>query len=246
MSLSVLISAGVVGLVGGLHCIAMCGGFVAAAAARDAVPNGQPSLLLPAALILRRQLAYHAGRVTTYMVLGAAFGSAGSIALDAAALLPLQRTLYILGNLFLVLLGASLVLGTGGIASLQQAGARVLSALLPPLQPLLRRPGFVGRSVLGLVWGLMPCGLVYSVLPLALLAGGAWQGALTMLTFGLATTPSLLATGVFAGQVRRVLRGARPRYAGAALMIAFGVTGIARTVFTPDAFARGALCVGPW
>jgi sulfite exporter TauE/SafE len=180
------------------------------------------------------------------MAIGAAFGSAGSMALEAAALLPVQRSLYVVGNVFLVLLGASLVLGPGGITSLQRGGARVFGMLLPRLQPLLRRPGFVGRTVLGLVWGLMPCGLVYSVLPLALMAGGAWQGAMVMLTFGLATTPSLLATGVFTGRGSRLLRGTGPRRVGAALLIVFGVAGIWRIATVPDAFAQGALCVGPW
>ncbi len=246
MGLSLLISAGLVGLLGGLHCLAMCGGFLAAAAARDAAPGGGPVPLLPAAVIARRQLAYHAGRVTTYMALGAALGSAGAMALNATALLPVQRALYVLGNLFLMSLGASLVLGTAGIAPLQRAGAQVFGALVPRLQPLLRRPGWVSRSVLGLVWGLVPCALVYSVLPLALLAGGAWQGALVMLTFGLATMPSLLASGVLIGHGRRLLQRPAPRRIAAGVLIAFGVAGIWRVMGSPDELGLSVFCVGPW
>jgi len=241
MGLSVLISAWLVGALGALHCLAMCGGLIGALATRDLAV--QP--VLPARVIALRQVAYHAGRVATYVLLGCAFGAAGALALGAVDLLPLQRALYIAANVFLLLLGVSIALGTPGSAWLQRMGARAFGRLLPVLQPLLRRPGVAGRIAIGLAWGLVPCALVYSVLPLALLSGGAWQGAAVMLAFGLGTVPNLLATGVLLGRARHVLDGKTVRYASAALLVGFAIAGIRRVLFDPGALAQGAFCLVP-
>ncbi len=193
MALSLLISAWLFGTLGGVHCLAMCGGFVAAASARDGAKAGAP--LLPASLIIRRQLAYHAGRVFCYAALGAAFGAAGAAALDAALLQPLQRI------------------------------------------------GVVGRIALGLAWGLVPCALVYAVLPLALFAGGAWQGALVMLAFGAGTTPTLLAASFTLRLPRRALGQRGWRYVAATAVIVFATTGIYRSLFVAGALAQGPFCL---
>jgi uncharacterized protein len=239
MGLSVLISAWLVGALGGLHCFAMCGGLLAAVAARD----GSTQPLFPARTVAARQLAYHAGRIATYALLGAAFGAAGAVVLKAADLLPLQRALYLAANIFLLLLGASLALGTPGVPWLQRAGATAFGVVLPIARPLLQRPGAAGRIALGLIWGLVPCALVYSVLPLALFAGGAWQGAAVMLAFGLGTLPNLLAAGVLLARAKRALEGKVLRYAAAAVLIAFALLGIWRVLYEPGALAQGPFCM---
>lgn len=244
MALSLLVSAWLVGALGGLHCVTMCGGFVAATVARDAAGDGRATLpLLPASAILWRQAVYHGARVASYALLGAAFGAAGATVLDTAALLPLQHALYILANLFLFALGLSLAFGGIGVAWLQRAGAAAFARALPALRPLLARPGAGGRVALGIVWGLVPCALVYSVLPLALFAGGAWQGALVMAAFGAGTAPNLLAASAVVGRVRTWLSDRTLRYAAAALLVGFAIAGVYRVVFVPDALARGAFCL---
>lgn len=242
--LGVLISAWLLGTLGSVHCLAMCGAFVAAAAARDAgAEHGSAAPLLPALTLARRQLAYHAGRIACYALLGAVFGAAGVAALDAAALLPLQKTLYIAANVFLILIGLSLALRTPGIAWLQHAGARFFARILPALRPLLARPGFGGRIALGLVWGLVPCALVYAALPLALFAGGAYQGALVMVAFGAGTLPTLSAAGFFLRLPQRALGAQRWRYLAASVVIAFALLGLYRSVFVPGGLAQGPFCL---
>jgi sulfite exporter TauE/SafE len=241
VALSVLVSAWLVGALGGLHCLAMCGGFLAAAVARDT--SAAP--LQPAASIVRKQSAYHAGRVATYALLGAAFGAAGAGVLNALQFLPAQRALYLLANVFLLALGLSLAFGAPGIGWLQRGGATVFARVLPILRPMLSRPGLSGRVVLGLAWGVVPCALVYSVLPLALFAGGAWQGALVMLVFGIGTLPNLVAAGVVIGRAPLCVDRRVFRYASAALLAAFAMTGIYRVVSTPEALAAGAFCLVP-
>jgi uncharacterized protein len=243
MSVSMLVSAWLVGALGGLHCVAMCGGFVAATGARDA---GVPKPLLPAATVLAREAAYHGGRVATYAMLGAAFGTAGALAMDAAALAPMQRVFYAAANVFLVLLGLQLVNRSSPLPVLQKMGARMFGTVLPAIKPLLDRPGMTGRVTLGLAWGLVPCGLVYSVLPLALFAGGPLQGAAVMLAFGIGTTPNLLAVGILVRRGRGFLGAGAVRYAAAAILIAFGLLGLWRVYFADGALAQGPFCIGPW
>ena len=239
MGLSVLISAWLVGALGGLHCAAMCGGLLAAVATRD----GAAQPLLPARALAARQLTYHLGRIGTYAVLGSAFGAAGAVALAAADLLPLQRALYLAANLFLLLLGVRLAFGTPGVAWLQRGGATAFGMVLPIVRPLLQRPGPAGRIALGLIWGLTPCALVYSVLPLALLSGGAWQGGAVMLAFGLGTLPNLLAAGVLLARTRRALESRALHIAAAAVLITFALVGLWRVLYSPDTLAQGPFCL---
>jgi uncharacterized protein len=238
---SILISAWLVGTLGGLHCLTMCGGFMAALAARDA-GNGAV-VLRPARVIVRQQLAYHAGRLATYMLLGAAFGTAGAVALQVTDLLPVQRALYVLANVFLLLLGLSLAARGAGVGWLQRAGAGAFGRVLPLLRPLLQRPGATGRIMLGLVWGLVPCALVYSVLPLALFAGGSWQGAAVLLAFGLGTLPNLGVAGLLFRRAGSALGRAPMRLAAAALLVTFAMIGIYRALDANHALASGAFCL---
>jgi len=244
VSLTLLVSAWLFGTLGSAHCLAMCGGFVAAASARDAARSAATSTpLWPAATIARRQLAYHVGRVLTYAALGAAFGMAGTAALDTAFLLPFQRALYVGANVFVLLLGLSVALGTPGGVGLQRAGAKLFAAVLPALRPALARPGLPGRVALGLVWGLVPCALVYAALPLALFAGGAWQGAALMLAFGAGTVPTLVVAGVTLRLPRRTLGVRGWRYFAAVALIAFSLAGIYRGLFVAGALAQGPFCL---
>lgn len=245
MAFGVLISAWLVGALGGVHCLAMCGGFMAAIVARDGGPGDAAVPLLPARAIVRQQLNYHAGRIATYMMLGAAFGIAGAAALRAVDILPVQRALYVIANVFLLFLGLRLATCTPGVAWLQRSGARAFGSALPMLRPLLQRPGPAGRITLGLVWGLVPCALVYSVLPLALFAGGLWQGAAVMLAFGLGTLPNLMATSLLLDRAKPIFERDTLRFAAAALLVAFAVVGIYRALYIPNALAQGPFCLVP-
>lgn len=256
MALSVLVSAWLVGLLGGVHCLAMCGGFVTAAAMRDGGGSGgagggvKVAPLVPARTLALRQLGYHAGRVGAYALLGAAFGAAGATALRAAELIPIQRTLYVVANGFLLLLALSVLtrqpFGISfslALQPLQRAGARAFGAALPMLQPLLRQPGMAGRVGLGIVWGFVPCALVYGTLPLALFTGSPVDGALVMLAFGLGTLPNLMATQYVLSRGNRLAGNPIARIAAALLVAAFGAFGIYRALYDPAALAHGPFCL---
>lgn len=241
--MSLLVSAWLVGALGGLHCASMCGGFIGVLGARDAA-GGNATAILPLATIVRRQLAYQIARLGSYGMLGAAFGGAGAASMDALAWVPLQRALYLAANMLLLLLGVGMLVRARPLAWLQLAGAKAFALMLPVTGPLLRLRGAPGRLALGLIWGFMPCAMVYSVLPLALFAGGAWQGAAVMLAFGVGTLPNVMAAGVLLGRVRQRLGGPAIRRAAAALLAVFALVGAYRALWVADALAQGPFCLG--
>lgn len=179
------LEAFLLGLAGSLHCAAMCGPLVLAVqmARRDAAP--------PAARFcqggLVRSLAYHGGRIITYILLGAVSGLMGA----ALVLAGWQRGLSIAAG-SLVLLGTftSLRLTWGSLA------AKMVSAARAGFGPLLRNPALGATVLLGGLNGLLPCGLVYIACAAAAATGSVRGGVATMLVFGLGTAPMLLSIGV--------------------------------------------------
>jgi uncharacterized protein len=237
MPQSALIGAFLAGLLGGLHCFAMCGGWIAAVSRQSGAVPLQPSRVLRTG-----QAAAHAGRLTTYVLLGAAFGAAGGAAF-AAAVAPLQRGMYLAANVMLLLLALSLVVRGGAFGALERVGLAGFRRLLPAVTRLAPRGGVVPRYALGIVWGFTPCMLVYGVLPVALLAGSALDGALVMLAFGLGTLPNLLAAGWTLARSQRWFTDARYRYAAAAIIAGFALLGLYRAWFVPGAMGQGPFCI---
>jgi sulfite exporter TauE/SafE len=210
-------------LLGGLHCAGMCGGFV------GALQVSRPRDVSAA----RLAAGYHAGRIASYTLAGALVGTLGG-ALYAADVLPLQIVLLVIGSLMLLAIGASLFGRATWLKRLEPLGLG-LWQLIGPLARRVYPPRSGGQALLaGLAWGWIPCGMVYAALPLALVAGGPWQGAAVMLAFGLGTLPNMLAVDV------AVTRFGAPRPDGSlalvrawikplagAVIIVFGLSGLA-------------------
>lgn len=238
---SPLIGAWLAGLLGGAHCLAMCGGFVAAMAGASSPSRAVP--LQPARALAWAQLPYNLGRITTYTVLGAAAGGMGGAVLGTSDWLPVQRTLYVIANLALLALAWVIVTRREGLLWLQLAGSRLFVRLRPVMKPLLHRAGVAPRFALGTLWGFVPCAMTYSVLPVALFAGGWWQGALVMAAFGLGTLPNLMAAGWFVATGRRWLDRAAIRVGAALLLGGFAAVGIWRALGDPSLLAQGPFCL---
>jgi len=243
MALSALIGAWLAGALGGAHCLAMCGGFVAAMAGGAASPAPSRSPLLPARSLAWRQLSHNGGRITTYALLGAIAGGTGAAALSIADWLPLQRTLYAIANLFLLALALAIASKHERLVGLQRAGMAVLGKALPAVRPLVRSDSLPARWALGMIWGLVPCALTYSVLPIALFAGGPLQGAAVMLAFGAGTLPSLLAAGWLVSRAGRRLDTPLVRRAAAVLLAGFAAVGLWRALFGTASLAQGPFCL---
>jgi len=214
-------TAFLVGLAGGVHCAAMCGGIVAAL-------NLRASVSMPAGARFGRQLAYSLGRVASYAFAGAVAGGVGGLGLLYDGVLPARLILLIIANALIILLGLYLAgLGTAVLA-LERAGGvvwRTLARLGARLTPAETSPRALA---VGLAWGWIPCGLVYSVLATALVSGSALAGAGVMAAFGLGTLPNLLAMGLVAQKLQRFLRRPRVRLAAGLAVALLGVIGLAR------------------
>jgi hypothetical protein len=215
MSLLVLLlTAGSLGLLGGLHCVAMCGALQRFAVHGAGAGAGAPAHGLPPALAarmiplrpvtasgpppgdgvtamaapLRADLAFHAARLAGYAALGAAVGAGSSVLRWGADVLPLMRPLWGTMNALLLALGLGLLVLGRQPRWIDTLGQRVWVATGARLDR--RRAGHPIAA--GLAWALVPCGLLYSALATAALASDALMGAAAMLAFGAGTAIDLL------------------------------------------------------
>ncbi|MEC3765708.1 MULTISPECIES: sulfite exporter TauE/SafE family protein [Cupriavidus] len=250
MTFGVLISVFLLALLGGVHCAAMCGG-VALAVEQRRGKAAPVSLVRSRTAWLGELLLMHFGRITTYMLLGAALGAAGATAWKQDYL-PVQRWLFGAGSLMLLWSGWRLLRGsTFTVNWLERLAARAgaavagrLGGVAGALPAFVRaRGGLARRYGVGLAWGLVPCGMVYGALTLALLAGNAGSGALVMGVFGLGTLPNLLVLSGLSGYLRLWSRRPGVRLGAGLAVMAFGGLGIARAVLLPHSLAEQGFCL---
>jgi len=210
-----LLAAFLTGLLGGTHCVGMCGGIVAAM-------SFQGSARQPFSF----HLGYSAGRIASYVVLGALAGLIGSAAFLSDSLYPLQRGLYVLAQVVLILLGLYLAGLNQSIRVLEKAGGVLWRRVQPLLAKVMPVRNLGQAMAAGALWGWLPCGLVYSVLVMALSAGGAVKGAALLLAFGLGTLPNLLLMGWAAESLRAFTRQVWVKRGAGLLVAAMGCWGL--------------------
>jgi len=210
-----LTSAAVAGLLGGVHCAAMCGGIVSAVCAGSA-----------ARLPWSRALAYNLGRIGSYAVAGALAGGVGQAALAWRGEVVLRQTLMTVAGVSLLVLALFLAGWTPLVRAIEGGGGLLWRRLQPYARHVLPANTVPRALGLGLLWGWLPCGMVYAVLLTAAATGSAVDGALVMAAFGLGTLPNLLAIAAFAQRVQAYARRAAVRYAAAAIIAGFGIYGV--------------------
>jgi len=219
------------GLLGGVHCAGMCGGIVGSLSAAARGP------------VLSRQLAFNAGRVGSYAVAGAVAGSLGALARLSPSAFALQLTLFALANLLMLLLGLYIA-GWGSVLTrLEAAGGAIWRRLQPLARRIVPIDSVPRAAAAGALWGWVPCGLVYSMLTLALASGDALSGAAVMAAFGLGTLPNLLAAGFAAQKMLALRRVPWVRRAAGLAIVALAIAGFARIPGLPDALAAGWHCI---
>lgn len=205
-------TAFLVGLFASVHCLAMCGGLANAfglSSPKGTVGNN-----------MLRICAYNGGRIASYALAGLLVGQLGSWLSANAQLIVILRSM---AGLILVALGCYLAGWWMGLSLLERAGAVLWRRVQPFTQVLLPIQGSPQAFLLGMLWGWLPCGLVYSVLTWSLLAGDSLQSALIMIMFGLGTLPVMLVSGNLAQQLGKFLGNKRYRYAIAIVIILFGL-----------------------
>jgi len=209
--LPLLGSALVLGLLGGGHCMGMCGGLMGALTL--AIPPAQRGRRL------RLLVAYNVGRVLSYTAAGLMLGMAGWAVANSPAVLVLR----IMAALLLIAMGLYLAGWWSGLTRIEAMGRGLWRHIQPVASRLLPVSSLPRALLLGALWGWLPCGLVYSTLLWAASQGNALHSAALMAAFGLGTWPVLLATGLAAERVNRLLRQRSVRVAGGMLVVLFGV-----------------------
>ncbi len=218
MTESLFISAFLVGLLGGVHCVGMCGGIVGALTMTlPADFQREPRRMLP------HLLAYNAGRLASYTAAGGLLGGVGYLAARVSSVYHAQTVLGVIAGCFMVALGLYLGGWWFGLTRLEEVGARLWERVEPLGRRLLPVTTPHRALVLGLLWGWLPCGLVYSVLIWSMAAGSAATGALLMLSFGLGTLPTLLALGGVAARLAAFVRRPWVRKGAGGIVAAFGL-----------------------
>jgi len=231
MSLAVFGAVFLTGLLGGVHCAGMCGGIVTALSGQ--VARGRWSL----------HLGYNAGRIASYTVAGALAGTAGSLGLLLDGMLPIQLALYVLANLMLIALGLYLAGVSRVAASLERIGLALWRRIEPLTRSLLPANTVPRALGLGLLWGWLPCGLVYGILLTALVTGDALNGAAIMAAFGLGTLPNLLLAGLALRRLTAVRRARWVRVLSGSLVLGFGVYGLAHAATLSQHIRGGLICI---
>lgn len=212
MNEATLISAFVVGLLGGVHCAGMCGGIV-----------GALSLGIQSGRQLPVLLAYNIGRISSYTLAGALMGALGFFFSGLLPVQTAQRVLLTFAGVFLILMGFYLAGWSAALSRVERAGGVIWRRIEPLGRGLLPVRTVRQALALGMLWGWLPCGLVYSALVWTVSSGGALQGASLMLAFGLGTLPNLLLMGVAANQLNRWTRQPLIRQLAGALVAGFGM-----------------------
>lgn len=241
-----LLSVFLLGLLGGAHCAGMCGpivGAVVMAGGRAPGPAGtarQIRIVAAAAAAGRqptdwpRLLAYNTGRIVSYVAAGTLAGAVGSAAWFADHVAPVQQVALALAGGALIAMGLYLLGVLRPLGALESAGRPLWRRLAPLAARVLHARHPVQALGAGLIWGLIPCGMVYAVLVAAMASGSAADGALLAAAFGAGTLPNLLAIGWAAARSTGWLRSGWLRRAAGGLILVFGVLGVVRsTGLTP-------------
>lgn len=205
-----LVTVFLAGLLGSAHCVGMCGGIAAALGTTGSAPRRAWQSLL-----------YQAGRIAGYAGIGAIAGAVGSAPGYALARSHWSEILRLATAAVVVLIGMDLALGSTvrfrWLRAPQSWGAWLWRRIAGHARRVLPGAPAARALTLGLLWGWMPCGLVYSVLIAAIVAGNAWSGGATMIAFGLGTVPAMAGLSFMGSRLPRP-DGALARVLGAVLV----------------------------
>jgi sulfite exporter TauE/SafE len=218
MTLVLVASALLMGLLGSTHCVVMCGGVVAATCSALPLDRGARWWAH-----VRYVLSYNAGRIASYATAGAIVGAMGASLASFGVVERAQLGLRLGAGVLMVAVGLY-VAGFGrAMRWIERAGepvwrrvARVARRFVPVRSPMQ-------ALALGLLWGWMPCGLVYAALAAAVTSGSTLGGVLTMAAFGLGTLPMLVAMGSAASAVARAARIRWVRSVAGVVLVALGL-----------------------
>lgn len=211
MDIPSLIVAFSVGVLGGTHCIGMCGGIMGALTMAVDADNHRRRMCLV--------LFYNLGRIASYVFIAWLFYSVIH-SIDQYFVLQVMR--YIAG-LLLIAMGLYLANWWRGLVYLEKLASGLWRYLQPLSRSLIPVRSLTQALMLGALWGWLPCGLIYSALAYAMTAETSLQASSMMLAFGVGTLPAVMATGLLAERMAFLVKAKKLRYTFAVIIIIFGV-----------------------
>ncbi|MBQ0731860.1 MAG: sulfite exporter TauE/SafE family protein, partial [Oleispira antarctica] len=208
-----LITAFLLGLMGASHCMVMCGGIAAAASSATHKKNSSNNNL-------SFLLLFNLGRITSYSIAGLIVSLLGLWLADSHQIA--QQILRSIAGVLLLLMGFYVARWWMLLTRLESAGQFIWRYIQPMTRKLIPIKSKPQALALGLLWGWLPCGLIYSTLAWVAANGEPALGALTMFCFGLGTLPGILAAGIFAQQLNKLISHSYFRQLAGALLICYG------------------------
>ncbi len=204
----------IMGLFSSMHCIGMCGSIIG-----TLTLSLSPNIRKNKKLLLLFVFNYNFGRITSYTIAGALAGI-----IRALLTMPMGETH---GYRALQLLSAAIMASAGlyiagwfpRFAYIEKAGLHFWKTIEPYGRKLIPVKNRSQAYLFGMVWGWLPCGLVYAALTLAATAGDVTKSALTMLAFGLGTLPAVMGVGIMTHVLTRLSRMQRFKQAIGLFMI---------------------------
>ena len=211
-------SAFLLGLFSTIHCIGMCGGIIGALSLSLPIEirNNKPQMFMFVT-------TYNLGRIFSYSLAGLVAGALGTGVLASTGLDQGHAVLRAIGVAMMIAIGLYLAGWLPQLSIIEKIGVPVWRKLEPIGRKLLPVASLPKALAYGLIWGWLPCGMVYFVLIWALTSGDAVKGAFTMMAFGLGTLPTLLATGFMTSWITRFARSTRARQVVGLLIIVMAI-----------------------
>ena len=205
------------GLLGSAHCLGMCAGISGLFAVNSSIATMR--MQFPTAL------TYNVGRVISYAVLGMIVGSFGSVIVKASP--TVASSVRFLSGLIIILVGIKVAFDLRLLDAIERMGATLWAKIAPVAKRLVPVTSLPRAFGLGLIWGWLPCGLVYSVLLIAATSAAPADGAAIMVAFGIGTMPAMVMTGLGAAQMSQFMRRRGTRLGFGLLIVILGVLTIA-------------------
>jgi sulfite exporter TauE/SafE len=204
-----------IGFLGSFHCVGMCGGLITAMAMTRS-RTWWPGVIV-----------YQFGRITTYAIMGLIAGVIGGLLTQGSWLSEVQNILSIAAGLLIIVF--ALHIGGWLPDPFAKLSTRIANAtgLSRSISAAATQDSATPWLTVGLLNGLLPCGLVYAAISLSLTASTSVLGAATMLSFGLGTVPAMIAAPVLMRSLAPEIRGRVLKF-GAIILILIGVFTIVR------------------
>ncbi|MBM7072661.1 sulfite exporter TauE/SafE family protein [Shewanella sp. 202IG2-18] len=215
-----LLGAFIVGLMGAGHCVGMCGGLVASFASQQSAIKIGENLLLKQ---LKLQFSYNFGRIVSYSIAGALLGGSAATLSHLFNVDDYLVWLRVFAGIMMIVTGLYIAQLWFGLTRIEFIGKYLWSKIGPTASKFLPIQTPKKAVIAGMIWGWLPCGLVYSTLTWSVASGSAVSGALIMFCFGLGTFPAMLSTGMAAKTLATWIQKKSVRVISGIFIILFGI-----------------------